>query len=31
MIVNKMGKKFYVFDLLCILVDSDAISYRFYE
>jgi len=24
MIVNKMEKIFYVFDFLCILVDSDA-------
>jgi len=26
MIVNEMGKIFYVFDLLCILLDSDAFS-----
>jgi hypothetical protein len=26
MTVNKMGKIFYVFDLICILVDSDIFS-----
>ena len=31
MIVNKMGKILYGFDLFCILVDSDVFSQRFYK